>query len=523
MENGSADRETDVSPGLGPEEAPSSRPGGRQGGPPDPALRDRADTGVAWSALHIWGTRGLQLGLILVLVRLLSPRDFGLFAMAQVVLSLAHPAAGQGIPEALVQSDRDDPTVWATGLRAVLVGSLAVAGVLLVAAPWMADLFGSPDLVAVLRWLAPGVVLYGLHSMAYARIRSELAFGSHARAGLAGGVAELAVGIPVAMAGFGVWALVAGFYANLLVETGALLRYTGRLPWRAFGAAEYRRLLRFGRYIVFGSFTTFLNRRSDDFFVGIVLGAEILGYYTVAYRLLEFMTTVFLRAVERVAFPVFAKLQSTPALVADGIRTSFRFTSLVAFPAFAGLVFVAPDAVTVVLGDSWAPATGPLRILAAAGIGLCAVNVLPSAIRAAGYPQWNVAIDAVRGGLLAIAFYAAAGLGLEAVAWVFTAGVYIVFPAYFGAARRLFPLPLGGYLREAVAPLVATGAMVGVLALVSPAIQGWSPAWRLSVNVAGGMTLYLAVAFLVAREPLVSLQARARGVIAGSTGRRPRA
>ena len=506
-------------------------PGSADPGPSDPAgartLRDRADAGVAWSALHTWGTRGLQLGLILVLARLLTPRDFGLFAMAQVVISLLHPIAVQGIPEALVQSDRDDDLVWATGLRAVMAGSAVAAVLLLLAAPLVAAMFGAADLTAVLRWLAPGAVLYGLHAVAYARIRSRLEFDVHARAGLAGGAAELAVGIPVALAGLGVWALVAGFYANLILETGLLLRSTGALPWRGsgrdaaqapgtgFSGREYRRLLRFGRFIVAGSVTTFLNRRSDDFFVGLLLGPQVLGYYNIAYRLLELMTTVFLRAVERVAFPVFAKLQSQPRLVADGIRTSFRFTSLVAFPAFAGLMVVAPDAVLVALGGQWDAAVAPLRILALGGLALCATNVLPGAIRAAGYPQWNVTIAAVKGVLLAGAFWVAAGIGLEAVAWVFTAGVYLVFPAFLAAARRLFPVPVGGYLAEAAAPLAATLIMVAALWALGPVVDGWAPVWRLAANVAAGVTVYLAAAWLLARPQLQALAERARAVVSG--------
>lgn len=501
------------------DDAAPADPGPTDPGPTDPTaaptLRDRADAGVAWSALHIWGTRGLQLGLILVLARLLTPRDFGLFAMAQVVISLLHPVAVQGLPEALVQSDRDEDVTWATGLRAVMAGSALAAVVLLLAAPLLAALFNAADLTAVLRWLAPGAVLYGLHAMAYARIRSRLDFDAHARAGLAAGAAELAVGIPVAIAGLGVWALVAGFYANLILETGLLLRSTGALPWRGFVRREYRRLLRFGRFIVAGSVTTFLNRRSDDFFVGLLLGPQVLGYYNIAYRLLELMTTVFLRAVERVAFPVFAKLQSEPRLVADGIRTSFRFTSLVAFPGFAGLMVVAPDAVLVALGGQWGAAVAPLRILALGGLALCATNVLPGAIRAAGYPQWNVTIAAVKGVLLAAAFYLAAGIGLEAVAWVFTVGVYLVFPAFLAAARRLFPVPVGGYLAEAAAPLAATLIMVAALWALGPVVDGWAPVWRLAANVAAGVAVYLAGAWVLARRQLSALAARARGVVTG--------
>ena len=498
--------------------------GGGPAGPaaPDrgPTLRDRADAGVAWSALHVWGTRGLQLGLILVLARLLTPRDFGLFAMAQVVLSLLHPVAVQGIPEALVQSDRTDDRTWATGFRAVMAGSGVAAAALLLAAPALAGLFSAPDLAGILRWLAPGALLYGLHSMAYARIRSELEFGVHARAGLGGGAAELIVGVAVAAAGYGVWALVAGFYTTLVVETALLLRATGALPWRGYDRGEYRRLLRFGRHMVAASFTTFLNRRSDDFFVGLLLGPVVLGYYNVAYRLLELMTTVFLRAVERVAFPVFSKLQSAPRLVADGIRTSFRFTSLVAFPAFAGLIVVAPDAVVVALGGQWASAVEPVRILAAGGFALCATNVLPGAIRAAGYPQWTVVIAAVKGVLLAGAFALAAGYGLEAVASVFTVGVYLVFPAYFIAARRLFPLTARAYLGEAAGPLGATLAMVAGLAAVAPLLDPVAPPARLAVSVVLGCALYLGAALLVAREPIRQLVGRLRGL--GPAGRASR-
>lgn len=482
-----------------------------------PTLRDRANVGVAWSALHIWATGGIQLGLILVLARLLSPRDFGLFAMAQVVLVLVHALARQGVPEALVQTNRDAPKVWSTGLVGVLAGSVVAAAVLGVAAPLFGSLFDAPLVTDLLRWLAPGVIIYGLHAVLHAWVRTQLDFATVARAGVAGGVAEFVVAVPLAAAGYGVWVLVVGFYATAVMETLVLFRASRGVPLVGFDAGEYRRLARFGRYVVGTSFATFLNRRTDDFFVGLFLGPEILGYYTVAYRLLEFVTTVFLRAVRQVTFPVFSKLQRAPHLVADAIRTSFRFTSLVAFPAFAGLAVIAHDAVTVVLGAQWLPAVDTLRILAWSGLALCATNVLPGALRAAGHPQWETVISGVKGILLAAAFAVAAGFGLEAVAWVFTVGVYMAFPVYYLAARQLFPVPIGAYLAEAAGPAVATGAMVAGVLIAQSLWATLQPIGRLGMAVTFGVAIYLLVTAVVAGKTLRELYHRLHGLRGGGS------
>lgn len=474
------------------------------------SLRDRATTGVAWSALHTWGTHAIQLGVVLVLARLLEPRDFGLFAMAQVVLALLQPLGLQGIPEALVQADREETTDWFTGFLAVLTGSTIVALLLFGAAPVLAPLMGTPSLVPLLRGLAPALVVTGVHGLWYARVRAGLAFADHAVAGIVGAVAAFALAIPMAIAGHGVWALVAGLYAGLVVETVLLARATGWFPRGRWDFAAYRRLVRFGRFIVAGDFTTFLNRRTDDYFIGLYLGAEILGFYTIAYRLLELMTTVFLRAVERVAFPVFSKLQRTPELIAEAVRTSFRFTSLVAFPAFAGLVFVAPELVEVVLGERWAPAVPTLRILAVGGFALSATNVLPGTIRAAGRPEWNVVISAVKGVALAGAFAVTARWSIEAVAWAFTVGVYVAFPLFFLAARRLAPLSAGEYLGEGLRPLLATAVMAAALLVFRQVLMPLAPGWRLALEIGLGVAAYAIAVLLVAPAHLRELMARSR-------------
>lgn len=476
------------------------------------SLRDRATAGVAWSALHTWGTHALQLGVMLVLARLLEPRDFGLFAMAQVALVLIHAFVDQGIPEALVQSNRTDRAYWSTGFLAVLASSAAGAALLFLLGGAIAGLFRTPALEPVLRWLAPGVVLYGVHAVYYARIRAGLVFAAHAVAGVAGAVAAFAVGVAAAVGGAGVWALVASAYAALIVEAALLIRATGRIPILGFDRAIYTELLRFGRFIVAGALTTVLTRRSDDYFVGLFLGPELLGFYAAAYRLLELVTTVFLRAVERVAFPLLSKLRDSPQLMAEAIHTSFRFTSLVAFPAFAGLAVVAADLVVVALGARWAAAAVPLQILAVGGLALCAVNVFPSAIRAAGFPQWNVAISGGLGILLAGAFAITARWGLAAVAWAFTLGVYAIFPAFFLAVRRVAPLSLRSYLAEGAPPLAASLAMVIVLLAVGPLLGPLSPLARLVAAVTLGAACYAGAALLLAPRHVRDARTRVRQI-----------
>lgn len=476
------------------------------------SLRDRATAGIAWSALHTWGTQAIQLGVVLVLARLLEPRDFGLFALAQVVLALLQPLGAQGIAEALVQADRDDAGHWSTGFLAVIGASSIVAVLLFAGAGVLGVLLGTPAIEPILRGLAPALVLSGAHGLWYGRVRAGLAFFDYAVAGIVAAVASFVVAVPLALAGGGVWALVGSLYAGLVVETAILARATGWLPRRRFDGEVYRRLVRFGRFIVAGQFTTFLNRRTDDYFIGLYLGAEVLGYYTIAYRLLELATTVFLRAVENVAFPVFAKLKSTPALVAEAVRTTFRYTSMVSFPAFAGLVFVAPDLVEVVLGGRWAPGVPALRILALAGFALSASNVLPSAVRAAGRPGWNVAISAVKGVLLAAAFAITARWGIEPVAWVFTAGAYLAFPAFFVAVQRLAPLRLGEYLGEGLRPLLATLLMAGALLATWPVLGPLSPFWRLTARVLLGAVVYLLALRVVGADHLRDLAVRLRGL-----------
>lgn len=464
--------------------------------------------GVVWSALHTWGTRALQLGVMLVLARLLEPRDFGLFAMAQVVLLLTQPIAEQGIPEALVQRDRSDPDAWSTGFLAILASCLGAALLILLTAGPLALVFRSPALEPILRWLSPILVVQGIHSFLYAHLRAGLDFASQAGAGIAGAVVAGIAGVAAAVSGLGVWSLVITAYSGVLVETLLLFRVTGRVAVTGFDTVIYRELLGFGRFIVAGGITTFLHRRTDDYFVGLFLGAEILGIYSIAYRVLEVTTTVSLRAVERVAFPVFAKLQARPELMSDAIRTSFRFTSLVTFPMFVGLVLVAHDLVLVALGPRWLPAVTPIRILSVSGIALCATNVLPSVLRAVGLPQRALAIGAVTGVILTGAFAMAAQWSLDAVAWVFTIGVYAVFPFFYVAVRRTVPISIGAYLSEAVRPLLATTVMAVVVLLAGSFLHPLAPPARLGLEVAIGSASYALVLLIFARGLLGELQQR---------------
>ncbi|MEJ2504105.1 MAG: oligosaccharide flippase family protein, partial [Gemmatimonadota bacterium] len=354
----------------------------------------------------------------------------------------------------------------------------------------------------------------------YARLRDRLMFASAARAGIAGAAAAFLAGVPAALAGLGVWALVISAYATQVVETLLLVRAAGVPPLAGFDQATYRRLARFGRYIVAGSLTTFLDRRTDDYFVGLFLGPAVLGLYSVAYRVLELVTTVSLRAVERVAFPVLAKLQDAPELVADAVRTSFRFVSFAAFPAFAGLAVVAPELVQVALGDDWNGAAQPLRILALGGFGLATTTVLPSVLRALGRPGLAVAIAAVKGVTIAAAFAVTARWSVEAVAWTFVVGAFLTAPVFLVSVCRLVPLSVRDYVAAGAGALGASLVMVGVLLGAAPVLEPLGPLLRLCASVLIGGLAYVGAASVLAPGRLSELRQRLRSLRAGDARRR---
>jgi O-antigen/teichoic acid export membrane protein len=439
--------------------------------PPEPSLREHAVEGVKWSTLQILGARTMSLLVFVVLARLLEPTAFGLVSLAAVFVALMQVFIDQGFSQAIVQrADLEPGHLDSAFWSSLLLGSLlTVAGVL--SAGLLADLLGQPDLAAVLRWLSLTLVITAVGSTPEAILRRDLAFRSLAFRQLAAAAAGGFVGVGAALTGHGVWSLV----AQLIVQAGvgSLVLWIA-VPWRPGHDVSwryFRDLFSFGSNIVAMNIVNFLNRRSDDLMIGVVLGTRALGYYSVGYRILLLLTDVMTRTIESVAFPLFSRVQGDLARLRRGYLMATQVSATIATPVFLGVAALAPELIAVAFGPGWQQAVPVMQVLSLIGILHASLFFNSTVLVATGRPREALFITTVNAVSNVVAFAIAVQWGIVAVAAAYVIRGYLLSPLPVWMVKRVIDFRVREYVRRFAIPLGCALLMVAVMLLLREALR----------------------------------------------------
>ena len=370
----------------------------------------------------------------------------------------------------------------------VALAALGLAACL-AAAPWLARFFHIEQHGALAVAFAP-LWIRAWTNVPVARLRKALAFGRAAVVQAAPSVAYPAVSIPLALAGFGPWALVLGQAAASLAGAAAawlLVEWRPRLG--DFDWQTGRTLATYGRPILGSNLLGTLNDQVDNWVVGRLFGPAALGLYTMAFRLATLPRTGFTFVVSEVLLPAIALVQGDERRLRALFLRSLHWVSVFSIPASVGLALLARDLIAVVLGPRWAGAVTAVRILT--GFGLCAAlsAATGDVFKATGRSHLILRVGLVHSLALWIGLAWLARLGLPYAALAVTGAAAVSSLVAFAAAVHVLGLGPGAIVRSLVAPTMASAVMGAVLAGL-PGDAG--AAGALAVRVLAGATAYVA-------------------------------
>lgn len=358
-----------------------------------------AVSGMVWTAGG-FGVQALaQLAVLALLARFLAPLEFGLVTAGLLVIGLVRIVTDALVGPAVTQlpgltDDHVRTAFWLSGVIGTL-GALALWG----GAGLAVSLFAMPALADVVRGLAPVLLIDSLSTVPIALLQRDLAFRRLAKAEAVSFLAGYAaVGCALAVAGAGVWALIAAQLAYVTLRTA--LVFLARPHARSFsmspGAAA--ELLRFGGGHTLGRLFNFAALQGDYFVVGRSLSAPSLGIYGRAYQLAVKPAMYLGQAVDKVLFPVMAAIQTDRARLAEAYRRTVSVAASLSAPAAVLGVVLGPEIVRVMLGVGWGEVIVPFQILAAGLLARTGYKPSDSLARASGrvYARaWRQAVYAV--------------------------------------------------------------------------------------------------------------------------------
>jgi PST family polysaccharide transporter len=466
------------------------------------SIVSRIRSGLAWKAGSQITLQISRIVVALLLARLLAPSDWGLAAMVLVFSGFVIVFTDNALKTALIQrrdlSEEDRSTVFWLSAGVGLL--LALAGIAL-SGP-LAAFYGEPHVQPLFIVLSAGFFVTALGTTQSALLARDMEFRRLELRAIAATLVGAIVGVSIALADLGAWAIVGQQVAEAVTSTALLWFVTPWRPSMTFSLASLRRLGGFAGY-VFGENVLYQAARNlNSLVIGRVLGAAALGTYTLATNVILMPFSRIAGPLQQVFFPAFSLMREDRERMADVWIRATRLVALFAMPALIGLVIVAPDFVDVVLGPRWSEVTPVIQILACVGLlqALQTLNgeVLLALDRAKVYFWFTMLWF---GGSLGAVI-----LGLEwgivGVAVCYTIAAVAIEPVRAIITTRALRIPLwrfvGALTGVAQATLVMAAMVLGARAAM--VATGVPPAARLVLLIMLGAVVYVAACLWRAPE-----------------------
>lgn len=463
-------------------------------------IKRQMGKGAAWMVLLRSVNRTVGLISTLILVRLLSPADFGLVAMATVVLQLLASVSELSVDTPLIQRseiDRDDlDSAWSLE---IVIGILQGA-VVAASAPLIADFFGDARLAPIIYAISGIALVKKCKNIGIVMFQREMTFDKEFLLMAAQRLVSFTVTITIAVIWRTYWALVAGMFANSL--TTLVLSYVMH-PYRPkWSTKRWGAIVRFSRWLLLNNILDFLRHRLPDIVIGRLISASAVGIFSISYEIASLPQTELVAPINRAALPGYSRLQASPSQLNSTYLDVTALVALVAAPVTLGLAAISAPLVAVVLGSKWTAAAPLIHWVALAiAVGAIFTNIGPILV-AVGKPHLLSSILTIRSVMfIPLVVIAAMRFGLTGVAASYLIVSLIMFPPVIFVVLRQLSLPFHRFAAALFRPLIASVSMyVTLVYFIAPLLSRSMPAdepLQLLALVAIGAAIYTSAVFLL--------------------------
>jgi teichuronic acid exporter len=453
--------------------------------------------GLWWMGGATVAMRLLDVGGTLIVLQFLGVREMGLATLAWSISVTLEAFNGLGLNQVVVR-ERDlthrqlSGLFWFCTLFGLAMLSLAAA-----AAPFLAVFYADWRLYPLIIASATKLVFVGAALVPLQLLTRDLHFKTSGAAQTAATLGESVTKVVLVAAGFGAWGLVLANVSRGVFLCLALWRLAPFRPVMAAEDATTRRAVRFGSKVAAASILYHFYRNLDFLMIGRVLGQRALGVYRVAFDLGMTPLEIVLNLVNRVQFPIYARVRDDAYALVGAFNRSARSLLLVLGPVAAIICFASPDILALIGGGKWLPAVPLIQVLAWASLLRGLAQLFPQLYNATGRPGFAVYDSLLTGSTLGLGFalalwVAPAEWGALAVAWVWLLSYPIALLAHLRWVRSCAPITaagLAGVLSGPVLGIMVLSLVLGLLSLFRAAID--APVLMLVVLLAAGAFTYL--------------------------------
>ena len=467
------------------------------------SLGTRTIRGMAWAYGAYVGGRLLVLVAMAILTRLLTPEDFGVVALTMTFLVFLDAVRDLGLAQAVIVGDaRDAPERAQTAFSwSVLIGLLLTLATIALA-PAVASFFDEPEQRYLLPLMGSTFLIRGLGSTHYALARKSLDYRVRTVSELADVIVRGVVGIALALLDLGALALVVGYVAGAVASTLSLWALVSFRPRPRLSRLHLREMLAFGGMLTVVDIGAVLVLNLDYVFIGKILGASALGFFTIAFRLPELAIVNLATVAGDVLFPAYAIADR--ARLRTAYLAALRYTAMLTLPIAVVLIVLAQPLILALFGDQWGE-SAPVMQLLALGALLATLTIPPGTVFKVTNRAW-ILVAATIPDLIAyvilLSIYTDDGIHTVALINVLLGAIPVPILAVVASLQLRLPLLASVH---AVLPALAGAGAMGLAMLGTDQLVSGTAVTLIVVPLVGAL-VYVAMLVVFAREDLERLR-----------------
>ncbi|MGM0503943.1 MAG: MOP flippase family protein [Bacteroidota bacterium] len=431
-------------------------------------FKTNALRGFKWSFLNKIAAQALHFIFSVILARLLSPDDFGMFAMITVFSNLGLLFKDFGFGHALIYDKDPSKNEFDSVFVLNLITGIFLTTLFFFLAPVIAGFYNEPRLTNLTKVFSVVFFIQSFGLVNLVELKKRIDFKRLAVIENTSLLISSLIAIALAYYGFGVWSLVARTIMNMTLRTIIVFFVSSYRPGLNLNIKVIKKLWRYSINVSANGFLTYWMRNLDNLMIGKMIGQQSLGIYNMAYQIMLFPIRNISNTIKDVLFPSFSSIKNDINVIRSVYLKVIQTIALITFPMLAGIAILSEPFVLIVLGDKWEPMIPILSLLALVAIPQSIFTVNGTIYLNTGRPDIPLKINLISLPLYAIGFYV--GLKLNGVIGMVYAYITIytllIFPIYYFSASQM-NLKILVFLKKIYPIILSTTLMSSVILVVN--------------------------------------------------------
>lgn len=465
-------------------------------------LKQKTFSGFIWTSLGVVGNGVISVIVSMILARLLTPDDFALIALLAIFIAVSTVFIDSGFSQAIVRDDKPSQTDLSSVFFFNIALSIAIYILLFFAAPFIADYFNAPQLTKISRCAFLVIVFNSLCIIQLANFNRQLNYKAQSLSNVIGVLCAGVIAVVMAICNCGIWALVANMTLYPLFRSIVLWIQSSWKPSWSFSFFSLKRYFKFGGFLLIRGVMDAIVTNLVSVVTGKAYSKTDLGYMSQGRKVDGYIVTPVNSIINRVTFPVLAKLKNEPLLLKDGSKQLVCAIMFLYVPLIMFAMVAADNIIVTMFGEKWLEASKYLAIASVGGFFYPMQNIFENICLVKGKSNTLFYCALIKQSIRLCAIILSIPYGVLILYWSFVLSGIVGSLLYIGLGMHYLKYGIREMMMDIGKTLLISGLSV-LCVFFAGLIIGLPPIVTLLIQVVLMLFLYLGVSFVFNKNQLI--------------------